>query len=158
MTLRLEPVTLADRATIADIISYANSDDPYGQTVWPDSTLESRTAGTYARLPRTMLAEGVWLMKAVDGEQTIAYAQWTLPHSVWQRLREQHPLEVTKEQRRVYGSEHEASLDAATGEPRGIKIEVVEACTPAMEEARGRAFPQNEEYISQSSNTFRGLP
>lgn len=29
--LRLEPVTLADRAVVADIISRANFDDPYGQ-------------------------------------------------------------------------------------------------------------------------------
>ena len=151
MTLHLEPATLADRAVIADIITRANFDDPYGQTVWPGSTIESRTAGSYARLPKTILADGVVLMKAINkDEQAIAYAQWTLPLPVWRRLREEWPVEVSDEQRWEFEREHQASLDPSTGEPKGMRMEVVEACTPAMEEAGLRAFPRDEEHIGQS--------
>lgn len=155
MSLTLEPVSIADRAAIADVIIRANFDDPYGKTVWPNSTLESRIAGSYARLANTLLGEGAWFMKCVDTSngQIVAYAQWTLPIQLWEKFRLQHgggvQAQVTDDMRKRFELE---SIESCTseGEPRGMRIEVVEHCSPAMVPARNVAFPEDEEYISKS--------
>ena len=150
MPLKLEPITLADRSAVSHIIARANFDDPYGQTVWPHSTIEARTRGNYLRLPQTFLKANVWLIKVVDGERTIAYAQWTLPHHVYQKLRREQPSEpVSDEMRKHFERDYEEATEG--GWPKGIRVDFVEHCSPAMEKAN-EMFPQDDEYISMQSS------
>ena len=59
--------------------------------------------------------------------------------------------EVSEAMRERLREEYEASLDGGTGEPRGMRVEVVEACALGMEAAGARCFPRGgEEYISTS--------
>lgn len=146
MAFKLEPVTLADRATIANIITRANFDDPYGQTVWPDSTIKSRIAGSYARLPGSLLAEGMWFFKAVDMDGVVmAYAQWTLPKALWERLGGKEKSDVDEDMRAHFERESEESC-TPDGNLKGIHVQVVEACSPAMATAGREFFPREEHY------------
>lgn len=155
MAFKLESVTLADRATIANIITRANFDDPYGQAVWPNSTIESRIAGSYARLPDSLLAEDAWFMKAVGADgTTVAYAQWTLPKVLWERLGGLSKYAVDETLKAQFERESEESC-MPDGVPKGMRMEVVQACSPAMATANREFFPQDEEYICRLPAFFR---
>ena len=86
-------------------------------------------------------------------DEVIAYAQWTLPITLWERVRDENgggiQAEVTEAMREGFERDHAESC-TPDGEPRGMRMEVVEFCAPAMREAGKRCFPQNEDYISTS--------
>lgn len=94
-------------------------------------------------------------MKCVDPttDTIIAYAQWTLPLALWERLRAEHDggaqAGVTDEMRAVFEREHAESC-TSEGEPKGLRMEVVEFCTPAQSKANARCFPFEGGYISMS--------
>jgi len=95
-------------------------------------------------------------MKCIDTEsgETIAYAQWTLPLPLWEKVRAEHgggmQAEVDEMMREQFQREHAASC-TEDGEPKGMRMEVVQHCTPDMEEARKVAFPgEGEDFISES--------
>ncbi|KAF4548975.1 Hypothetical protein D9617_24g016890 [Elsinoe fawcettii] len=150
LPLMLEDVTLSDRAAIAEIIAKANFDDPYGQTVWPGSTIESRTAGAYARLARTFIHPGHWFRKVTVDGKPIAYAQWTLPIALWQRMNAENnggmDGESGEEAKKRFKKEAEDSCDSP-GWPTGLRRDVVEACSPAMERAHEKVFRSDEDFI-----------
>lgn len=147
MVFRLEAVTLADRATIANIIARANFEDPYGQTVWPNSTIESRIAGSYARLPQSLLTEGAWFMKAVREDGTVvAYTQWTLPVALWEKLGGREKFILDESMTAQFEKESTESC-MPDGNPKGMHVEVVDACSPAMAAARNDFVPKDEEHI-----------
>ncbi|KAF2218829.1 hypothetical protein BDZ85DRAFT_64676 [Elsinoe ampelina] len=148
--LKLEDVTLSDRAAIADIIARANFEDPYGQTVWPGSTIDSRIAGGYARLAKTFIHPGHWFKKVTLDGKPIAYAQWTFPIALWQRLNAESgggmDGEADADMKKQFKQEANESC-VSPGWPKGLRREVVEACSPAMEEAHARVFAVNEDFI-----------
>lgn len=152
--LKLENVSLADRGAIAEIIARANFDDPYGQTVWPDSTIESRIAGSHARLPKTLLGPGNWFQKVTQGGKPVAYAQWTLPIPLWERLNRENgggiDAEADTQMRDQFNREYNGSC-VSPGWPKGMRREVVEACSPAMEEANERVFSGDGDAICTST-------
>lgn len=128
----------------------------YGQTVWPTSTLDDRREGSCARLPWTLLTDGVWFILAVTpAGLPVAYTQWTLAVPLWERLRSEHSggmqAQTEDAMRAKSKAEHAASCEAQ-GELLGMRLEVVEACTPAMEEAGERVFPPlGSEKVGASS-------
>lgn len=156
MAFNLQQVTLGDRATLANIITRANFDDPYGQTVWPNSTIESRIAGSYARLPQTLLGDGAWFMKAIDSDGTaVAYAQWTMPKALWDRLGGPAHFVVDEAMRAQFERESDESC-LPDGNPKGMQVEVVRACSPAMSAANREFFPQDEDHICGLTSTPSG--
>ena len=87
-------------------------------------------------------------------ETAIAYAQWRLPLPLWEKVRAEHgggiQVEVTREMKAEFEKEYAESC-TPEGEPRGMRVEVVEACSPAMGAANRRCFPvKGKEYISAS--------
>lgn len=153
MQFRLEPVKLDDRSVIAEIAVQANRGNPFTEQAWLNSDLEGRFAAAYARFARDLMAEGAWFMKAVnDGGLVVAYAQWTFPKPIWERLCEQHPLALSEEERKRLVQEYEESLDN-NGRSRGIRPEVR---LEAMAEVRARVFPSHdmEEYVGMFRNKF----
>lgn len=129
--------------------------------VWQGSTLEGRTAGSYARLASSLLGPGNWFTKCIDSSTstTIAYAQWSLPLALWERVRAANgggiQADVTDEMRATFEQERAESC-TPDGESKGMRMDVVEFCGPAMSAANRRCFPQDEEYISvfQPSTVF----
>lgn len=139
-------------------------------SVWPSSTLDFRYAGSYARLPMSLLSEGNWFMKCVlscspaspsaglEERKTVAYAQYRLPLPLWENVRAENgggiQAEVTEEMKEEFAREYAESCTAG-GEPRGMRLEVVGSCGPAMREANRRCFPgDRESYISTSAPSF----
>jgi hypothetical protein len=156
MPLKLKPISFPnDRASIASIITLANFTDPYGQIVWPDSAIPWRIAGSYARLPGTVLSPGAMFMKVVEAngekedeeEEIVAYAQWTFPASLWAKMGGRERFSEINEETREQFRREKADSCGADGNPLGMRVEVVEACSPAMEVAGRECFPQEEEFI-----------
>lgn len=153
MRFRLEPVKLDDRSVIAEIAVQANRGNPFTEQAWLNRDFDVRFAAAYARFPRDFLAEGSWFMKAVNEEGfAVAYAQWTLPKPIWEKLREKHRLEISEGERKHLMQQYESSLDK-NGRPRGIRPEVR---LDAMAEVRARVFPSHfmEEHVGMPLNYF----
>lgn len=150
MPFTLTPVTLPDRASIANIITRANFDDPYGQLVWPNSTIASRTAGTYARLPKTLLSPNTYFLKVVDEHGVAAgYAQWSFPAQMWETLMQGNSLRAVGDaEREGYEREAAASCDSP-GWPTGLRRDIVESISPGMEAVYAKVFPEGEERICE---------
>lgn len=99
-----------------------------------------------------MLGEGAWFMKVTDDSgKTLSYAQWKMPDKVWEQLKRDSggslDLNVTDEMRRRFQEEADVTCDV-DGEPKGLRLDIVEWCTPRSEAAKAQAFPKDEEYIS----------
>lgn len=87
-------------------------------------------------------------MKALDGDGVVvAYAQWTLPKTLWERLGGPAKFaDVDESMKAEFEKEAEESC-TSDGEPKGMRVEVVEACSPAMRAAGREVFPRDGEYI-----------
>lgn len=136
-----------DQSLLHSYLSIYNS-------VWPNSTFEGRNAGSYARLASSFVGERAWFMKAVLDGTAIAYTQWKCPASVIHKLKETHPTggmsaEATEDMKKEFEREGDETC-VSDGWPRGLRRDVVESLTPAMEAAQERAFPKDgEEYICE---------
>lgn len=106
----------------------------------------------------TLISLGHWFMKCVDSGTniTIAYAEWSLPLALWDRVQAENgggiQAEVSEAMRAAFEQEYEESC-TSDGEPRGMRLEVVNACGPANRAACERVWPKGEEYISRSPDS-----
>jgi len=115
---------------------------------------DKRAAGIYGRLGMTMIGESSWFMKVTENGKTISYSQWKIPGKALTELKHEGGEgigdAVEEDTRRRLQEECDAEC-TADGEPKGLRLDVIEACTPASEAAQSKAFPQDEEYISKLS-------